>query len=251
MVRIAVITHEWPRAAGTSGRAQGKDNDDHRIGCTKDARIRARARTGTPTESPRRWPGCARPSPAGAPATSSGASGSCLQLAKLMEENEAAIAGRAGRRSGPQPVRGVHRRHRHHRRRSEVRGQEGAQVDAPQIPAAGDAAAARPRLDRVRALRHRADHRRLELPVLSDAGSGGRGDRRRKRRRSSSPRRSPRRRTADGRAGAAVPRQRRDRGGRGRRRGEPGADRAGPGPGACSPAAPRSAARCTRVRPRI
>ena len=39
-----------------------------------------------------------------------------------------------------------------------------------QAPAAGDVAAARPRLDRVRAVRHGADHRRLELPVRADAG---------------------------------------------------------------------------------
>ena len=90
--------------------------------------------------------------------------------------------------------------------------------------------AARSRLGGVRALRHRADHRRLELPVLPDAGSRGRGDRRRKRRR---PQALGNRRgvvARDGRAGASLPRQRRDRGGRGRRHGEPGADRAGPGP---------------------
>ena len=117
-----------------------------------------------------------------------------------------------------------------HRRRSEVRGQEGAQVDASQVPAARDATAARSRLGRVRALRHRADHRRLELPVLPDAGPGGRGDRRRKRRHPQAFRNRRGVVATDGRAGTPLSRQRRDRGRRGRRHGESGTHRAGPGP---------------------
>ena len=44
------------------------------------------------------------------------------------------------------------------------------QVDAAQASHARNVAAAWPRLDRVRAVRHRAHHRRLELPVRVDAG---------------------------------------------------------------------------------
>ena len=133
----------------------------------------------------------------------------------------------AGAGPRPQAVRGVAGRHRHHRRRGKGRRQERPQVDAPQVPDAGDVAAARPRLGRVRAVRHGADHRRVELPVRADARTRRRRHRGRQHRRPQAVRGGPGVVGADGRAGAAVPGQRRGRGDRGRRRGEPGTHRAG------------------------
>src|ERR1700748_3129744 len=58
-------------------------------------------------------------------------------------------------------------------------------LEMSQLPARGFvtyapyATAPRPRIGRVRAVRHRADHRRMELPVRVDAGSRRRRDRRR------------------------------------------------------------------------
>ena len=192
-------------------------------------RIRRRHRS-RPT-SRHRAPGCARPSPPAAPAASSGASSSCgageadgartrprspRRSAKDLDRNPfeawlADIASTAGE--------------------AEDAAKNVAQVDAAQVPAAGGAAAARPRLGRVRALRHRADHRRLELSVRLTLGPAvgaiAAGNAVVLKPSEVAPASS----RADGRAGAALPRQRCDRGDRGRRRGEPGADRAGLRPG--------------------
>ena len=72
------------------------------------------------------------------------------------------------------------------------------------LPAAGDVAAARPRLGRVRAVRHRAGHRRVELPVRADARPRRRRDRRRQHRGAQTVRGGARLLGADGRAGAAY-----------------------------------------------
>ncbi len=100
-------------------------------------------------------------------------------------------------------------------------------MDEAPAPAAGDVAAARPGLGRIRAVRHRADHRRVELPVRPDARPRGRGHRRGQHRGAQAVRGRTGLVRVDGRVGAAVPRQRRDRRHRGRRGRQPGAHRAG------------------------
>ena len=144
-----------------------------------------------------------------------------------MVENEAAIAAALDQDLGRKPFEAWLADIAHHRRRGQGRRQERPQVDAAQAPAARDVAAARPRLGRVRAVRHGAGHRRVELPVRADARARRRRHRRGEHRGAQAVRGRAGVVGADGRAGAAVPRQRRDRGDRGRRRGQPGTDRAG------------------------
>ena len=101
-------------------------------------------------------------------------------------------------------------------------------------------------VDRVRAVRHRADHRRVELPVRADARARRRRDRRGEHRGAQAVRGGAGVVGADGRAGAEVPRHRRDRG---RSRATAQSARSSSRRASttcCSPAAPRSAARSTR-----
>ena len=157
---------------------------------------------------------------------------------------------RARARPRPQAVRGLAGRHRQRRRRGEGRREERPQMGAAQIPAAGALAAAGPRLGGVRAVRHRVDHRRVELPVRVDARPGGRCDRRRKHRGAQAVRGRSGVVAVDGRTGGAVPGQRRDRGRGGRRSGRARNSSRRASTICCSPAAPRSAARCTKLRRR-
>ena len=179
------------------------------------------------TDIPGTVGGCAKPSQTGRTRSIEWRKQQLQALEQMMVENEPADRRGAGAGPRPQAVRGVAGRHRQHRRRGQGRRQERPQVDAPQVPDAGDVAAARPRLGRVRAVRHRADHRRVELPVRVDARARRRRHRRGEHRRAQAVRGGAGVVGADGRAGAEVPGQRRDRGDRGRRRGQPGAHRAG------------------------
>ena len=100
-------------------------------------------------------------------------------LERMMTENEAADRRRAGHGPGAEAVRGLAGRHRQHRRaRPATPPRTSASGCARKLPPARDVAAARPRLGRVRAVRHRAGHRRVELPVRADARARRRRHRR-------------------------------------------------------------------------
>ena len=91
MVRIAVITDERPPALQRAT-LLGKDNDDHRIGCTEDIGIQERRGGSAPVDIPATVARLRQTFATGRTRDIEWRKRQLLQLQKLMEENEDAIA---------------------------------------------------------------------------------------------------------------------------------------------------------------
>ena len=154
-----------------------------------------------------------------------------LKLEKMMAEKESAIADALAEDLDRSPFEAWLGDSARHRRGSQVRGKTRQTLGPPETPPARACAVAGPGLDRVRAVRHRPDHRRVELPDLPDARPPRRRDCGGKHRGAQAIRDHACVIPTDGRAGAEVSGLRCDRGRGGRWSGQPGADRTGFRPG--------------------